>query len=137
MKQAVLFVIIIWITACQNPAGNPELASQPYPMNMHVAQSVPIQVIRDGEFIKIINSTAVDYPTPTLWINQRFSGQLPSLLAGDTMQINLWSLRDSFGERFNAGGIWRTDEPAPLIIAELQRPDNQKLVGLIVVNQEE
>jgi hypothetical protein len=72
-----------------------------------------------------------------LWINQRFSGQLPSLLAGDTMQINLWSLRDSFGERFNAGGIWRTDEPAPLIIAELQRPENQKLVGLIVVNQEE
>ena len=88
MKQAVLFVIIIWITACQNPAGNPELASQPYPMNMHVAQSVPIQVIRDGEFIKIVNSTAVDYPTPTLWINQRFSGQLPSLLAGDTMGVS-------------------------------------------------
>jgi hypothetical protein len=137
MKLTFLFSIFFLVTACQNPAGNPELASQPYPMNMHVAQSVPIQVIRNGEHIKIVNSTADDYPTPTLWVNQRFSGQLPSLLAGDTMRINLWSLRDSFGERFNAGGIWRTDEPTPLIIAELQNPESAQLVGLIVVDQKD
>jgi hypothetical protein len=137
MKIVVTLATVLFLTACQNPSGNPELASAPYPMNLHVSNSVPIQVIRDGEFVKIVNSTADDYNNATLWVNQRFSGKLTPLLAGDTMRLNLWELRDSFGEQFNAGGIWRTDDPTELVIAELQIAEDAPLVGLVVIGQQE
>ena len=60
--------------------------------------------------------------TRTLWINQRGS-QVQNFLEyplGTTLRFNLWKLRDAYGEQFNAGGIWRTDEPTLLVIAELQ-----------------
>ena len=106
-------------------------------MELHVSSSVPIQVIRDEEFVQVVNSTADDYNDAILWVNQRYSVKLPPLLAGKTMKLNLWSLRDSFGEQFNAGGIWRTDEPTPLVIAELQVGEAQPLVGLVVIGQQE
>ena len=137
MKLLLVSTVSLFLFACQNPSGNPELASVPYPMGLHVSNSVPIQVIRDEEFVKIVNSTADDYNSAILWVNQRYSAKLAPLLAGQTMRVNLWSLRDSFGEQFNAGGIWRTDEPTPLVIAELQISDDNPLVGLIVIGQQD
>ena len=106
-------------------------------MELHTATSVPIQVIRDGEYISIVNSTAIDYDSPTLWVNQRYSSVIQSLPAGSTLRFNLKSLRDAYGEQINAGGIWRTDEPTTLVIAELQLSDESPLVGLIVIHEEE
>jgi hypothetical protein len=124
------------LISCQNPAGNPKLATQPYPTDLHIAESVPIQVIREGEYIEIVNSTADDYNNCTLWINQRFSSPLPLLLAGSTIKFNLWNLRDAYGEQFNAGGLWRTDEPTLLVIAELQLEPDVPLIGLVVIGEE-
>jgi len=129
-----LFLILI---ACHNPSGNPNLASRPYPMDLHTQNSVPIQVIRTEQYIKIVNSTAVSYNFITLWVNQRFSLEIPPLLAGETIRIDLWDMRDSYGEQFNAGGIFRTDQPTPLVLAELQTAEDVPLVGLIVIDQQE
>lgn len=134
--RTFLFSIFILLTSCQNPAGNPNLASPPYPMDLHLAESVPIQVIRKDQFIEIVNSTADDYNDSTLWVNQRFSSRLPSMPAGSTVRFNLQNLRDSYGEQFNAGGIWRTDEPTLLVIAELQLSEHAPLVGLVVIGEE-
>ena len=122
---------------CYNPSGNPNLASRPYPRDLHTQNSVPIQVIRTDQYIKIVNSTAVSYNFITLWVNQRFSLEIPPLLAGETMQIDLWEMRDTYGERFNAGGVWRTDQPTPLVIAEIQTAEDVPLVGLIVIDQQD
>jgi hypothetical protein len=135
MKTVLLFIFCV-LVSCQNPAGNPKLASAPYPMDLHVTESVPIQVIRDGEYIEIINSTATDYTNTTLWVNQRFSSPLSPIPAGSTLRFSLLSLRDAYGEQFNAGGIWRTDEPTPLVIAELQLGSETPLVGLVVIGEE-
>ena len=137
MKIITVVLVLALLPACQNPSGNPKLASVPYPMSLHNSNSVPIQVIREEEYVKIVNSTADDYVQATLWVNQRYSVALSPLLAGQTMRINLWSLRDSFGEKFNAGGVWRTDEPTPLVIAELQISDDTPLVGLVVIGQQD
>ena len=136
MKQLLAMMCMLMFAACHNPAGNPDLASTPYPMNLHTATSVPIQVIRTDEYVEIVNSTANHYIDSRLWINQRYSMNLPPFRAGETLSINLWSLRDSFGEQFNAGGVWRTDEPTRLIIAELQVSDEADLVGLVVIGQD-
>jgi len=135
MRNA-LFFIFLSLCSCQNPAGNPNLASVPYPMELHHSNSVPIQVLRNQEYISIVNSTAVDYTNAILWINQRYSGELSPIPAGSTLRFNLWSLRDAYGEQFNAGGIWRTDEPSQLVIAELQLSEVEPLVGLVVIGEE-
>jgi hypothetical protein len=135
MRNSVFF-LFLFLCSCQNPAGNPELASVPYPMNLHAANSISIQVLRDAEYVAIVNSTAVDYNNTTLWINQRYSSELPPIPAGTTLRFNLWSLRDAYGEQFNAGGIWRTDEPTQLVIAELQISQDEPLVGLVVIGEE-
>ncbi|MBT4531339.1 MAG: hypothetical protein HOC27_09045 [Phycisphaerae bacterium] len=122
------------LVSCQNPSGDPSLASPIYPMNLHVAESVPIQVLRQGEVIEIVNSTADDYGNTTLWVNQRFSAPLSHISAGSTYRFDLHNLRDAYGEQFNAGGIWRTDEQTKLIIAELQIDEVNPLVGLVVIN---
>jgi hypothetical protein len=136
MKHLFVIVIIMTLSACQNHSGDPALATRPYPMELHFAGSVDIQVIHTNEFLEIVNSTADDYSNATIWINQRFSGSLEPLPAGSTLRLNLWSLRDSFGEQFNAGGIWRTDEPTTVVIAELQIGTDTPLIGLIVIGQE-
>jgi hypothetical protein len=53
------------------------------------------------------------------------------------MRLNLWYLRDDYGEQFNAGGVWRTDQPTPLILAELQIAEDSDLIGLIVIDQQD
>ena len=136
MRIIWLLVTFLFLCSCQNPFGNPALASTLYPMDLHEGDSVSIQVLRKDEYISIVNSTAVDFYNPTLWINQRYTGQLPSIPAGSTLRFNLWSLRDAYGEQFNAGGIWRTDEPTQLIIAELQISEDEPLVGLIVIGED-
>jgi hypothetical protein len=136
MKYFVLMLLSTTLIACQNQSGNPKLANSIYPMNLHHSGSVSIQVHRSDEFIEIVNSTAIDYGSGTLWINQRFSTQLEPILAGKTVKVDLWSLRDEYGEQFNAGGVWRTDEPTPVVIAELQSSDSASLVGLIVIGQD-
>ena len=105
-------------------------------MQLHTADSVPIQVLREEEHISIVNSTAVDYNNTTIWINQRYSSQLPPIPAGSTLRLNLWTLRDAYGEQFNAGGLWRTDEPTLLVIAELQLGPDEPLVGLVVIGED-
>jgi hypothetical protein len=137
MKQILIAATFFVLPSCYNPAGNPNLASRPYPMELHVQDSVPIQVIRQEEYVDIVNSTADDYNNATLWVNQRYSKEIPALEAGATMRINLWSLHDSYGEQFNAGGVWRTDEPTQLVLAELQTGEDQPLVGLIVIGKQE
>lgn len=136
MKHVTLMLLVFTCTACQNPSGNPALATNPYPMQLHKSTSVSIQVHRSNEFLEIVNSTPVDYDNATLWINQRFSKELMPMPAGSTLLVDLWSLRDAYGEQFNAGGIWRTDEPTPVVIAELQTTESSSLVGLIVIGQE-
>ena len=79
MKHVALILLGLSLAACQNPSGNPALATKPYPMELHESDSVSIQVHRSDEFLEIVNSTAVDYENPTLWINQRFSKELPSI----------------------------------------------------------
>ncbi|MEE2819653.1 MAG: hypothetical protein VX615_03475 [Planctomycetota bacterium] len=136
MRIIFALLTLCLFASCQNPAGNPSFAGPSYPMELHNPNSLPIQVIREQENIDIINSTASTFEFPVLWINQRYSVQLPSIYAGQTLRVNLWLLRDVFGEQMNAGGIWRTGEPTPVVIAELQVSEDEPLVGLIVIGED-
>ena len=135
MRVLNLFFFCLLIS-CQNPAGNPKLAGPVYPLEIRNARSLPIQVIRQYEYIDIINSTAQRFKSPILWINQRYSTKISTINPGEIIRINLWSLRDAYGEQMNAGGIWRTGDPTPVVIAELQLLEDEPLIGLIVIGED-
>ncbi len=136
MRIAHALLSLCIFAGCQNPSGNPALAGPRYPMELHKPNSLPIQVIREQEHIDIINSTANAFESPILWINQRYSVQLPSIVEGQTLRVNLWTLRDVYGEQMNAGGIWRTGDLTPVVIAELQVSGDEPLIGLIVIGED-
>ena len=83
--------------------------------------------------LEIVNSTPVAYRDLDIWINQRFTRRLDVLPAGATIQLSLWDFWDLRGDRFSAGGFWRTEEPTPVRLVELQVNEDEPLVGLVAI----
>lgn len=136
MRLLLIVCLLCFSVACQIPVMKSSLARPVYPMKLHTPESLSIQVIRSNEYIDIINSTATTFSNSTLWANQRYSVKIPSLQAGETLRVNLWTLRDYYGEQFNAGGVWRTGTPSLLVLAEIQAEVGGPLIGLIVVGED-
>ena len=121
---------------CAKTMYDPVRATRPYPFDKHEATSIDIQVFRKGPTLEIVNSTPVTYRDFDIWLNQRFTRHVDVLYAGETVQLSLWEFWDLRGDRFSAGGFWRTEEPTPLRLVELQLNDDDPLIGLIAIYQE-
>ncbi len=121
---------------CAQTMYDPGRATRPYPFDKHEASSIDIQVFREGPTVEIVNSTPVAYRDVDIWINQRFTRHLDVLHAGATVQLSLWDFWDLRGDRFSAGGFWRTEEPTPLRLIQLQVNDDDPLIGLIAIYEE-
>jgi hypothetical protein len=102
------------------------------PGALHEANSIGIQVFRKGPSIEIVNSTARSFQDFDLWINQRYVRHVAALQPGQTLRLSLWDFYDVRGDRFSAGGFWRTEPPMPLALAEIQEGEDQPLIGLLV-----
>jgi len=127
----------MFVTAgCAQTMYDPGRATRPYPFDKHEASSIDIQVFREGPTVEIVNSTPVTYRDVDIWINQRFMRHLDVLHAGATVQLSLWDFWDLRGDRFSAGGFWRTEEPTPLRLIQLQVNDDDPLIGLVAVYDE-
>ena len=121
---------------CAKAMYDPALATRAYPFDKHEATSIDIQVFRKGPVLEIVNSTPVTYRDFDIWLNQRFMRHLEVLHAGETVQLSLWDFWDLRGDRFSAGGFWRTEEPTPLRLVELQVNDEDPLIGLVAFYEE-
>ena len=130
---ALLTALTALVMGCVRARYDPALASKPYPMDLHRAESIDIQVFRDEDFLEIVNSTPVDYVGVSVWINQRYSKAVGAIGAGETVQLPLWTFRDVRGEVFEAGGLLRTERPTPVRLVEMQVADDAPLIGLITV----
>ena len=116
---------------------DPDLATRPYPRDLHTTETVDIQVFRDDQAIELVNATARSYRDCDLWINQRYMRHVDALLAGQTVRLSLWDFYDERGDRFNAGGFFRTVEAERVRLVEIQPRENLPMVGLITIRAEE
>ena len=80
-----LLVASSFLSGCQTPPPDITKATTSYPLALHTANAIPIQVTRDQEFITIVNSTATDFNNAVLWINQQYTQPLPP-----TLHIRQW-----------------------------------------------
>jgi hypothetical protein len=130
----VLVLLSILLTAgCSRRMYDPALATRLYPRDLHRAEALDIQVFRDGPSIDIVNATARSFHDFDMWINQRFVRRVEALRAGETIRLSLWDFYDVRGDRFSAGGLWRTEPPSALRMAQIQEAPDEPLMGMVVI----
>ena len=137
VPQKILFLLLLALSllsySCHPARYLPEKATGAYPWHLHRATSTNMQVFRDGHFIMVVNATATSYQDFDLWINQQFVSHVESLPAGGTIFLSLWDFRNNLGESFNAGGVFRTEIPTPVRMAEIQIDEQEPMVGMISI----
>ena len=121
---------------CARQMYHPQRASEPYPRELHTANSIDVQVFRDGTTIELVNATPRSFDNFALWINQRFVQRVDSLPAGGRLRLSLWDFYDERGEIMNAGGFFRAYEPDPVRMVQIQLDDASPLLGLITIRDE-
>jgi hypothetical protein len=136
-RIAIAFVgVAAALGGCQPTLYHPERATRPYPIDLHRAESIDIQVFRDGTTIELQNATARSYRDFDVWINQRYVARVDELGAGERRRLSLWDFIDERGEVINAGGLFRTDEPTAIRLVEIQTAEDAPLIGLITIRAE-
>lgn len=124
------------LVSCEHQRYFPELACPPFPEHLHEANAVDIQVFREGTSIELVNATPRRYRDFKLWVNQRYMKRVDQLAPGETLRLSLWEFYDERGELMNAGGFFRTHEPDPVRMVQIQIDDETPLIGLVAVRQE-
>jgi len=132
-----LIAAVLLGMGCQRKMYDPAWATRPYPARLHTTNVADMQVFREGASIKVVNSTAHSYRDFDLWVNQQFVRHVDALSAGDAITLSLWDFHDEYGNMFNAGGFFRSYEPSPVRLVEIEPQPGQKMTGLITIRKEE
>lgn len=132
-RGAMFLILCLACTGCNSPNFDPAYATRPYPFQLHTTDTVAIQVFRDGAHLEIVNSTDRNWGESTIWINQQFAHDVDGLAPGQRLTFDLFEFRNDIGERFNAGGWFRTRQPTPVRLVELQPGEGQPLIGFVAI----
>jgi hypothetical protein len=131
------FVLLIG-SGCARKTFDPAWATWPYPEALHTSGNVAdMQVFRDLTEIEIVNTTAHSYSNVDVWVNQRYVAHVNAIPAGQTITISLWDFKDEYGNRFYAGGFFRTFTATPVRMVEIQTSAEAPLIGLVTIRSEE
>ncbi|HWB20071.1 MAG TPA: hypothetical protein VG711_07220 [Phycisphaerales bacterium] len=125
------------IGGCNTLQDDPALATRPYPTELHTTNTADIQVFRNGTEIAIVNSTATSYRNVDVWVNQQYVRHVDAIPAGKTVELSLWDFHDDYGATPSAGGFFRTYEPTPVRLVELQLGEDQPMLGLVAIPAEQ
>jgi hypothetical protein len=104
-----------------------------YPEKVTRGTTLDIQVIRRSTIIEMTNTTARVFGPSVLWLNGRFSKEIPGFAVGQTLTFRLREFKDEFGESFRGGGFFATERPELLALAEIEPRGSGEMLGLIVV----
>ena len=116
---------------------DPDWATKSYPLGAHTTTTADMQVFRRDTKLQIVNSTPQSYSDFDLWINQRYVKHVESLPAGKSITLSLWDFYDEYGDRFNAGGFFRSYKPMPVRLVQIQPAQGQPMTGLITIRSEQ
>ncbi len=134
---AAAVVVVICCTGCERKMYDPSWATRPYPRELHTTATIDVQVFRNDTKLQLVNFTPRSYSNFDLWINQRYVTHVESLPAGGSIELSLWDFYDEFGDRFNAGGFFRTYSPTPVRLVQIQTEPDQPLIGLVTIRAED
>lgn len=121
------------LPACST-ARDPSLAGSEYPVAKAQGQTLDIQVVRGETDLTLTNTTARSFGRSRLWVNRWYSREIEKLDVGQSLELDLSSFRDIYGEAFRAGGFFATRKPDRVELVQLETADT--MLGLVAVGRE-
>lgn len=137
-RAAVALVFGVVVSGCAAPAAI--VPHRSYPEQVGRGETLDIQVFRRGRHLELTNTTARRFAGAVLWLNGRYSRDVPALAPGQHLRLPLHEFCDEFGEAFPAGGFFASELPEPVVLAELQVPGPEGtfvMYGLVAVDEPE
>jgi hypothetical protein len=131
-----LFATAATLPGCQLFSEELNAAPGPaYPDAMPRGSTAPVQVFREVSTLRLTNTTARTFGPGRLWLNQQYSTEVGPFEPGQTLELDLRSFVDEFGDVYRAGGFFAQREPAAVVLAEMESgpSDNRELIGFVVV----
>jgi len=107
----------------------------PYPESIAQGEVFDVQVFRVVTVLKFTNTTTRDFGQSVVWINKRYSLAIPGFASGETVELDLLSFVDEFGDIYRAGGFFAQRTPAPVVLVQIETIENDApiLHGFVVV----
>lgn len=90
-----------------------------YPDHLPIGEPLTIEVIRDGNGIRLDNRTARSYENAELWLNHEFGAPLDTVPVGRGRAINIESFTNHFGETYPVAEFLRPEQDRKLVLADL------------------
>jgi hypothetical protein len=125
-------IALLLLTGCVNTVDLAR-ATRPYPVGRPQAAVEQVQVVQEDEAIRITNGTAVNYEGVSLWVNRRYVKDAVTIPAGGSVQVQFSDLRDQWGEQPYPRALFRSRQPTPIVLVQVEPAPEQPLVGLVVV----
>lgn len=129
--QPAAAVALCLASGCLPSFGDPSRATRPYPATLAKGTSSNIQAIPGETSITLTNATPVTYADFDLWLNRRYVRRIALLGAGQSIEVPTQSFYDEWGGCPFVGGFWRSYDPTPIVLLQIQVAPDQPLVGLI------
>jgi len=90
-----------------------------YPHAAEIAEPLNIEVVREGNAIKLVNLTVTRYENVQLWLNQQYGADLAYVPIGHSEFLDLESFINEHGEPYPVGRFLQPDRDKPLVLADL------------------
>lgn len=133
----LLAVSMLTMPACTQTGSRVDADLPIYPAQLSQTVVLDIQVVRDDTKITFTNTTARSIGKSRMWINGWFSHDIKGLGVGETMTLELYDFRDTYGTQFRGGGFFASDRPERVVLAQIEPLDVEsgELLGLVVVGR--
>jgi len=141
VKVVIVALSALALVGCR---ATTEIVEGPaYPASASRAQTLDVQVARDGTAISFTNTTATTLGPGRLWINSWFSRDLPEIAPGEPITLDLYEFKDRYGTAFRGGGFFASERPDRVVLVEIEpaasvtEASTSTLLGLVVVKGDE
>lgn len=106
-----------------------------YSTDLPKGEIFDVQVFRQSTLLKMTNTTTRDFGPSRIWLNQRYSQTIDGFASGQTLELELITFVDEFGETYRAGGFFSQRSPAPVVLCQIEVDEGNGpiLHGFIVV----
>ncbi len=128
----VLLLVLPLLAGCVNIVDL-KRAGRPYPEGREQGLVEQVQVLQEDMDLRMTNGTADHFDGVSVWVNRRYVKDGVTLAPGATLVIPLSDLRDQWGEQPYPRAMFRSRQPTPIALVQIERSPDQPLVGLVVV----
>ncbi len=123
--------LAVCVCGCNRTGGSGEIGELPTYPDLQQAQTLDVQVFREETRLSFTNTTSRAFGPCRVWLNQWYSREVAGIGVGQTVEYELSSFKDRFGDCFRAGGFFATVPPAKVVLVQIE--NQNELLGLVIV----